>query len=466
MGVTQYIGARYVPLFADPAEWTKTRTYEPLTIVLHNGNSFTSKQFVPLGIDILNTDYWAETGNYNAQVEQYRQEVLRFDGRITANTEAIAEEAKTRKEKDDAIVTRLDNLETTTGTLGTASKKDWTNQIVSKGTDLPTSGAVYTAIDDAIEKATNKVTVLVGDSWTDTGYLATNWPAYFSLPNRTIKNYAKANACYTEHESRNIMTNLLSNAINDGSFDNSQVAEVISIAGLNDFRDGKAEQAVADRIGQYINKIKSNFPNAKMYFAMDFQYPFTNADLNWYYRVQRIVAYQNGIMVVPLIGTVLSSANTWNDTLYHLQENGSRQLAACIYAMVTGSEIERQAFRVSVNDETDTVTYQMLPVFTTNGLIVHERLTLNKDITSFPATFKFNVSARTWNFINTYRRSYYGVMRDNIVACTSAGTTRGPNNLIDSFSIQLSQQKEGAESKGISQGETLENNYVAIVVTS
>lgn len=78
MGVTQYIGARYVPLFADPAEWTKTRTYEPLTIVLHEGNSFTSKQFVPLGIDINNEKFWAETGNYNAQVEAYRQEVLRF----------------------------------------------------------------------------------------------------------------------------------------------------------------------------------------------------------------------------------------------------------------------------------------------------------------------------------------------------------------------------------------------------
>lgn len=76
MAVTQYIGARYVPIFADPAEWTSTKQYEPLTIVLHQGDSFTSKQFVPVGIDIDNTDYWAKTGNYNAQIEQYREEVL------------------------------------------------------------------------------------------------------------------------------------------------------------------------------------------------------------------------------------------------------------------------------------------------------------------------------------------------------------------------------------------------------
>lgn len=78
MAVTQYIGARYVPIFADPAEWSNTKQYEPLTIVLHQGNSFTSKQFVPTGVDINDTDYWAETGSYNAQVEQYREETLSY----------------------------------------------------------------------------------------------------------------------------------------------------------------------------------------------------------------------------------------------------------------------------------------------------------------------------------------------------------------------------------------------------
>lgn len=76
MGRTQYIGARYVPIFADPEEWNNTRTYEALTVVLHNGDSYTSKQAVPVGIDISNTEFWAHTGNYNAQIEQYRQDTL------------------------------------------------------------------------------------------------------------------------------------------------------------------------------------------------------------------------------------------------------------------------------------------------------------------------------------------------------------------------------------------------------
>lgn len=74
---TQYIGARYVPIFGRKGEatieWDNAAPYEPLTVVLHQGNSYTSRQYVPIGIDILNEDFWANTGNYNAQIEQYRQ---------------------------------------------------------------------------------------------------------------------------------------------------------------------------------------------------------------------------------------------------------------------------------------------------------------------------------------------------------------------------------------------------------
>ena len=91
-GVTQYVGARYVPLFAEPLEWDKTKAYEPLTIVLYQGNSYTSRQYVPVGVELTNESFWAETGNYNAQVEQYRQEVKTLDGRVTVNGDAIANE--------------------------------------------------------------------------------------------------------------------------------------------------------------------------------------------------------------------------------------------------------------------------------------------------------------------------------------------------------------------------------------
>lgn len=87
-----YIGMRYVPEFADPVEWDATMQteYEYLKIVTYQGNSYTSRTWVPKNIPITNTDYWILTGNYNAQVEAYRKEVQAFDGRITENKNNIA----------------------------------------------------------------------------------------------------------------------------------------------------------------------------------------------------------------------------------------------------------------------------------------------------------------------------------------------------------------------------------------
>lgn len=139
-GVRQYVGARYVPVFASPLEWSDQTGYEPLTIVAYQGNSYTSKQSVPVGIDIANTAFWAQTGNYNAQIEAYRQEVLAFDGRITTNANAIsaeiqaresevakamadiAAEAETRVAGDNALALRMDNFEGQTPMQGESGR--------------------------------------------------------------------------------------------------------------------------------------------------------------------------------------------------------------------------------------------------------------------------------------------------------------------------------------------------------
>lgn len=102
-GVTQYIGARYVPVFADPIEWDNTRAYEPLTIVLYQGNSFTTRQYTPAGIDINNEVFWAETGNYNAQIEQYRREIADVK-------QAIAIEKAQRKEDVETLNNQLSGV--------------------------------------------------------------------------------------------------------------------------------------------------------------------------------------------------------------------------------------------------------------------------------------------------------------------------------------------------------------------
>lgn len=81
-GYNYYMGPRFILKFADPIEWDANTQYEPMIAVMYQGNSYISRTYVPAGIVPTNEEYWAPSGMYNAQIEQYRREVQEFDGRI------------------------------------------------------------------------------------------------------------------------------------------------------------------------------------------------------------------------------------------------------------------------------------------------------------------------------------------------------------------------------------------------
>lgn len=156
MSVTQYIGARYVPFFAEPLAWDITKQYEPLTIVYYQGNSYTSKQAVPANIDIANEDFWAITGNYNAQIEQYRQEVTTYDNRITANT--------TSNTNQDAQLAGTSN--SGLKTLIDANTNSNTNQ------DAQLAGTANSGLKTLIDTNTSNITINASDIGTLEGQIA------------------------------------------------------------------------------------------------------------------------------------------------------------------------------------------------------------------------------------------------------------------------------------------------------
>lgn len=117
-GPSQYVGARYVPKFADPIEWDIERGYESLTIVTHNGQSYTSKCPVPPGIEITNTRYWALTGDYNAQVEEYKEQVKDLSAQVTG----FASDNKEFREKIDQYA--KDNAEMKNTVASTVARVD------------------------------------------------------------------------------------------------------------------------------------------------------------------------------------------------------------------------------------------------------------------------------------------------------------------------------------------------------
>lgn len=123
MGNNIYIGNRYVPVFANPVEWDNLREYEPLTIVTYNGTAYTSKTTVPVGTALTDTNYWVVTGNYNAQVEEYRQAVVAVDNRVDGvetelgnvsgvanNALSVANTAKTASDTNATNISALQEL--------------------------------------------------------------------------------------------------------------------------------------------------------------------------------------------------------------------------------------------------------------------------------------------------------------------------------------------------------------------
>lgn len=206
----EYTGMRYVPVFADPPEWSSANSYEPLEIVIHEGNSYTSKTFVPVGIDISNEDFWALTGNYNAQVEQYRQEVLAFDGRINDNAQAI--------------------------------------------------------VDLKGELLSQKHMVLIGDSYTNPAAPLGNTPLWWEYVCKNLNvvahNYAKGGAGY--QVPGNLFSTQVANAVADASYDHKMVEYCVVYGGINDIG-----QITATMVQNVYDALQNEFVNAKLVIALN-----------------------------------------------------------------------------------------------------------------------------------------------------------------------------------------------------
>ena len=84
----QYIGARYVPKFSDKNDgvWDNAYSYEPLEIVKHGNDFYTSKKPVPVGTQINDTNYWVLTGDYNGAIAYLSERVSMLERIKTVDT--------------------------------------------------------------------------------------------------------------------------------------------------------------------------------------------------------------------------------------------------------------------------------------------------------------------------------------------------------------------------------------------
>lgn len=129
----KYIGARYVPMFYQNSlgtnAWVQGVSYESLTVVTYDSKSYTSKKPVPanIGNPADNPTYWILTGDYNSQIEEYREEVQAVSSEVddlsddlTALSTAVSglgDDIDTVEGSVAALATRMTSAESALSTV-------------------------------------------------------------------------------------------------------------------------------------------------------------------------------------------------------------------------------------------------------------------------------------------------------------------------------------------------------------
>lgn len=348
--VNRYIGARYVPKFADPITWDDTRSYEALTIVTQSGASYTSKQPVPAGIPISNTDYWVCTGNYNAQIDAYREEVAEVASNMTEIEDAL--EVAQRdivylQEKDETFeqeFVRQDGLIQTAQQTATAA-----NTAAGQAqSGVDTNTAAITSLDERVtdlednpQATTKNHIAFIGDSWADGSSECA--AIVGQITGKTVINKAATGAGFVAGSY--LFVDQLHDIIADPDF--NDIDCIFVYGGINDWNDASAttsqmETAFTAFRNEYLSIPAADRP--RMIFAFGNVGETTRAQYDGFLQWQRdCVRIARNLYMPGVVDNVcfwfcgLSAASVFESDRLHPSVTGQRIIASYLLSLYFGS---------------------------------------------------------------------------------------------------------------------------------
>lgn len=287
-GTSMYIGARYVPIFADPVEWDDEREYEPLTIVIHDGSCYTSKCYVPKGAQLPpypegQTKYWVKTSDYNYQfadlkktvidlsrlVEQFQKDNKAFSDLINGWNEKVQQWENDMTAWGERLDTVESNITDLTASLNAeidrakAAEQANAAAIAKETTDrqqaISELDAAYKAADaaeaqtraDADTALSNRITA----NKTDIDALKAEQAIQNTNISQNAKNISDNAAEIAKHAAR--LTSLESNASDwDDVFPNTTIAQEVQKEGLARANADTALNGRCDTIAADVEEVR------------------------------------------------------------------------------------------------------------------------------------------------------------------------------------------------------------------
>lgn len=361
MSVRQYIGARYVPIFM--GQWDNTVAYEPLSIVTYMQSSYTSRKYCPAGTLPTNNEYWALTGNYNAQVEAYRQQVEDYQSEV---------------EEYDA---RIATAETA------AANANTTAQNVRKFPAKFFEGTVAVGFGDS--NMEDNVSTGYGNIF----YLLCD---KLGIANR--ENYGESSACFQRNTQAG--NPVIVDQVRNATTTNPQnVGLVVLIGGTNDYHHlTYDENAFTNTVRATLREIKSKYPNALVISIFDSSYRLPNNRLIRYQQIFRNVSceYMSGdtdlsltskVMNISLADFCLDRSNFMTSTPTHYSPSGAKNAVSRIIAGIFGGEgYKPLPYVTSTSPESGFSNASCRTVTTVDPINLvrrdHHRVQLNSNFTS------------------------------------------------------------------------------------
>lgn len=271
--VKEYMNTQFIT-YADPLQWNITAQYPLHTLVINSANSYLSKQAVPAGIEITNTDYWQIVGNF----QQGFEDLIKNIANANEGTSSIASANRNKGDLvwlSDILYECLTNISIGTQyVLGANIKKITVEDYVKNNLNTETQARIVgdeNTLASAKAYADNKIVsnnnkrnfIILTDSYGNR-YTTDGVQLPVAIMNEVgAANYVVSAVNGTGFTAYNNGETFINHLKNLQIEDHNAITDIVVLGGCNDHDSSQTTyEEVKTAVKTFVEYAKNNYPNA------------------------------------------------------------------------------------------------------------------------------------------------------------------------------------------------------------